>query len=104
MNTIPATEDNLRTENDVHPFDEDLPKKLEPTMHPVFVDGIKGVATTGTLGTYSDGCPISRTGTSRIRQGIWDQVLHFQRAWPSYVGPRREDFHYPKDCLISAKH
>ena len=23
-------------------------------MHPVLVDGIKGVATTGTLGTYSD--------------------------------------------------
>ena len=54
MNTIPATEENLRTENDVHPFDEDLPKKLEPTMHPVLVDGIRGVATTGTLGTYSD--------------------------------------------------
>ena len=41
MNTIPATEENLRTENDVHPFDEDLPKKLEPTMHPVLVDGIR---------------------------------------------------------------
>ena len=54
MNTIPATEENLRTENDVHPFDEDLPKKLDLTMHPVLVDGIKGVATTGTLGTYSD--------------------------------------------------
>jgi len=54
MNTILATEENLRTENDVHPFDEDLPKKLEPTMHPVLVDGIKGVATTGNLGTYSE--------------------------------------------------
>ena len=54
MNTIPATEENLRTENDVHPFDEDLPEKLEPTMHPVLVDGIKGVATTGNLGTYSE--------------------------------------------------
>ena len=59
MNTIPATEENLRTERDVHPFDEDLPKKLEPTMYPVLVDGIKGVATTGTLGTYSDRIVIS---------------------------------------------
>ena len=59
MNTIPATEENLRTENDVHPFDEDLPKKLEATMHPVLVDGIKGVATTGTLGTYSDRIVVS---------------------------------------------
>ena len=54
MNTISATEENLRTEMDVHPFDEDIPKKLELTMHPVLVDGIKGVATTGNLGTYSD--------------------------------------------------
>ena len=38
MNTIPATEENLRNENDVHPFDADIPEKLEIMMHPVLVD------------------------------------------------------------------
>ena len=54
MNTIPATEQSLMIENDVHPFDEDLPKTVnfDEQMHPVLVDGIKGKACTGTLGSY----------------------------------------------------
>ncbi|RJV01449.1 MAG: hypothetical protein DWC06_02560 [Candidatus Poseidoniales archaeon] len=56
IETIPATEESLMIENDVHPFDEDLPKTVNffEQMHPVLVDGIKGKACTGTLGTYSD--------------------------------------------------
>jgi len=56
MNTIPATENSLMIENDVHPFDEDLPKTVNfyEQMHPVLVDGIKGKACTGTLGGYSE--------------------------------------------------
>ena len=44
MNTIPATEQSLMIENDVHPFDKDLPKTVnfDEQMHPVLVDGIKG--------------------------------------------------------------
>ena len=47
-------------ENDVHPFDEDLPKTVnfDEQMHLVLVDGIKCTqsckACTGTLGGYSD--------------------------------------------------
>ena len=56
IETIPATEESLMIENDVHPFDADLPKTVNffAQMHPVLVDGIKGKACTGTLGTYSD--------------------------------------------------
>jgi len=56
MNTIPATEKDLMIENDVHPFDEDLPKTVNfhEQMHPVLIDGIKGKACTGTLGGYSE--------------------------------------------------
>ena len=56
IETIPATEESLMIENDVHPFDEDLPKTVnfDEQMHPVLVDGIKGKACTGTLGGYSE--------------------------------------------------
>lgn len=56
MKTIPATEEDLMIEKDAHPFDEDLPKTVnfEEQMHPVLVDGIKGKACTGTLGSYSE--------------------------------------------------
>ena len=56
MKTILATEKDLMIENDVHPFDEDLPKTVnfDEQMHPVLVDGIKGKACTGTLGSYSE--------------------------------------------------
>ena len=56
MKTILATEKDLRIENDAHPFDEDLPKTVnfDEQMHPVLVDGIKGKACTGTLGSYSE--------------------------------------------------
>tara|TARA_B100000212_G_scaffold332524_1_gene300887 strand:- start:517 stop:825 length:309 start_codon:yes stop_codon:yes gene_type:complete len=56
MSKIPATEEELMIENDVHPFDKDLPKTVnfEQQMHPVLVDGIKGKACIGTLGGYSD--------------------------------------------------
>jgi len=56
MNTILATDQSLMIENDVHPFDQDLPKTVnfEEQMHSVLVDGIKGKACTGTLGGYSD--------------------------------------------------
>jgi hypothetical protein len=53
MTTIPATEDNLKLEEDVHPFDQDLPKTVEFKLHPVIVDGILGQACVGTLGAYS---------------------------------------------------
>ena len=53
MTTIPATEDNLKLEEDVHPFDQDLPKTVEFKLHPVIVDGILGEACVGTLGAYS---------------------------------------------------
>ena len=53
MTTIPATEDNLKLEEDVHPFDADLPKTVEFKLHPVIVDGILGEACVGTLGAYS---------------------------------------------------
>ena len=56
MKTIPATEDDLMIENDVHPFDDDLPKTVNfsEQMHSVLVDGIRGKACTGTLGGYSE--------------------------------------------------
>ena len=56
MKTILATEKDLMIENDVHPFDEDLPKTVnfDEQMHPVLVDGIKGKACTGTLDSYSE--------------------------------------------------
>ena len=53
MTTIPATEDNLKLEEDVHPFDQNLPKTVEFKLHPVIVDGILGQACVGTLGAYS---------------------------------------------------
>ena len=53
VTTIPATEDNLKLEEDVHPFDQDLPKTVEFKLHPVIVDGILGQACVGTLGAYS---------------------------------------------------
>ena len=53
MTTIPATEDNLKLEEDVHPFDADLPKTVDFKLHPVIVDGILGQACVGTLGAYS---------------------------------------------------
>ena len=53
MTTIPATEENLKLEEDVHPFDADLPKTVEFKLHPVIVDGILGQACVGTLGAYS---------------------------------------------------
>ncbi|MDC3298031.1 hypothetical protein OAU99_01495 [Candidatus Poseidoniaceae archaeon] len=53
MTTIPATEENLTLEEDVHPFDADLPKTVEFKLHPVIVDGILGEACVGTLGAYS---------------------------------------------------
>ena len=53
MTTIPATEENLTLEEDVHPFDQDLPKTVEFKLHPVIVDGILGQACVGTLGAYS---------------------------------------------------
>ena len=53
MTTIPATEDNLKLEEDVHPFDQNLPKTVEFKLHPVIVDGILGEACVGTLGAYS---------------------------------------------------
>jgi len=53
MKTIPATEENLKLEEDVHPFDADLPKTVEFKLHPVIVDGILGQACVGTLGAYS---------------------------------------------------
>jgi len=53
MTTIPATEENLKLEEDVHPFDQDLPKTVEFKLHPVIVDGILGEACVGTLGAYS---------------------------------------------------
>ena len=53
MKTIPATEENLKLEEDVHPFDADLPKTVEFKLHPVIVDGILGEACVGTLGAYS---------------------------------------------------
>ena len=56
IKTQPATDESLKIENDAHPFDQDLPKTVnfEEQMHPVLVDGIRGKACTGTLGTYSD--------------------------------------------------
>ena len=56
IETIPATEESLMIENDVHPFDADLPKTVNfnEQMHQVLVDGIKGKACTGTLGSYSE--------------------------------------------------
>ena len=54
MKTRPATEENLKLEEDVHPFDADLPKTVEFKLHPVIVDGILGEACVGTLGTYSE--------------------------------------------------
>ena len=56
IKTQPATEASLMIENDANPFDQDLPKTVnfEEQMHPVLVDGIRGKACTGTLGTYSD--------------------------------------------------
>jgi hypothetical protein len=53
MTTIPATEENLKLEEDVHPFDADLPKTVDFKLHPVIVDGILGQACVGTLGAYS---------------------------------------------------
>ena len=53
VTTIPATEENLKLEEDVHPFDADLPKTVEFKLHPVIVDGILGEACVGTLGAYS---------------------------------------------------
>ena len=40
IETIPATEESLMIENDVHPFDKDLPKTVNffEQMHPVLVD------------------------------------------------------------------
>ena len=56
IETIPATEESLMIENDVHPFDKNLPKTVDfdEQMHQVLVDGIKGKACTGTLGGYSE--------------------------------------------------
>ena len=56
IETIPATEESLMIENDVHPFDADLPKTVnfDEQMHQVLVDGIKGKACTGTLGGCSE--------------------------------------------------
>jgi hypothetical protein len=53
MTTVPATEENLKLEEDVHPFDADLPKTVDFKLHPVIVDGILGQACVGTLGAYS---------------------------------------------------
>ncbi len=48
--TIPGTEENLRLAQDATPFN---PADLsEP--HPVMVDGIRGVASVGSHGAYSD--------------------------------------------------
>jgi len=49
--TIPATENDLYLEQDVHPFDEGNHVLSEP--HSVLVDGIKGTAAVGSLGGYS---------------------------------------------------
>ena len=56
MKTKPATEKDLQVEQDATPFDQDLPKTVnyEEQMQPVLVDGIKGEACIGTLGTYSE--------------------------------------------------
>ena len=54
IKTIPATEESLKLEEGVHPFDEDLPKMVEFKLHPVIVDGIIGEACVGTLGGYSE--------------------------------------------------
>ena len=79
MNTIAATENSLMIENDVHPFDEDLPKTVNffEQMHPVLVDGIKGKACTGTLGGYSDRIRIIfGRRASRLRNRFSNQILH----------------------------
>ena len=56
--TIPATEENLSLENDIHRFDENPPKQLSE-RHPVIADDIKGVACVGSLGTFSTRINIS---------------------------------------------
>ena len=55
---IPATEENLALENDIHPFDENPPNNLSE-RHAVLVDEIKGVACVGSLGGYSTRINIS---------------------------------------------
>ena len=56
--TIPATEENLSLEHDIHRFDENPPKQLSERHH-VIVDDIKGVACVGSFGTFSTRINIS---------------------------------------------
>ena len=67
IETIPATEESLMIENDVHPFDEDLPKTVnfDEQMHPVLVDGIKGKA-----------CTCSKEAASTRWQNDWFRTVH----------------------------
>jgi len=53
VRTIPATEDDLAIDDDIHPMDPNPPEKLSPG-HPVIVDGIGGEARVGSLGGYSE--------------------------------------------------
>lgn len=49
--TIPATEENLMLDSDYSPFSTENRILSEP--HAVIIDGIKGKACIGSLGTYS---------------------------------------------------
>ncbi len=51
-NTVPATIENLRLESDYTPFDTEARELSAP--HAVIIDGIRGEACVGTLGTYSE--------------------------------------------------
>ena len=53
VRTIPATEEDLVIDNDIHPMDPNPPEELSPG-HPVIVDGIRGEARVGSLGGYSE--------------------------------------------------
>ena len=52
VKTEPATEENLALEIDMHPFMENPPQQLSE-LHPVIIDGKRGLAAVGCFGGYS---------------------------------------------------
>ena len=87
MKTILATEKDLMIENDVHPFDQDLPKTVnfDEQMHPGFADGSKVY---WNLGGYSERINYFGGKTSRLRKRFPNQVLHVPRTRKGTLGPR----------------
>ena len=82
--TIPATEENLSLENDIHRFDENPPKQLSE-RHPVIVDDIKGVACVGSLG------PVSTRINISLEQEHPELGKQFQTKYFIFTEPRVEN-------------